>query len=497
MKKDNLNELDKVAKSADETAVTDDNFASAVDKSQDYSNVELNNELERLADTFRSELKKAQAMTEEELIKSGIIIQQYEDDEGVIPQEELCQCCGEQRRDKSFGENYEYCRSCREAMKRYPLSVYSIVLLAATVFIAVVSVFSFAADYNIYNTIRKGDKYLAENKLESAFEEYDNAIASFDSKEIVAKRLYLKTAEIMFENMPNGIASMDEVRYRIETALSQFEISLPLYEKYDDLYVKSQSMYATMNEFYTVMNSEKYADFDGKDQETYEELMAEIGSIIDKQVTVVSVDGESSSLVDSNPEIVRFCQFMFAYSVGKFDDSYKYMREVYELVPSYTWLYAYELGLVELQKGNVEEAKELSEIILSNNIEDPDGYILKSAIARMSGNTREAIAQADEGIKMCPNYTELYRTRAIALIVNGDYKAAKESVKTALEMEEYSFLYMVLMVAENELGNKDNVQEIKDILEEHEVELTEKMEKYLKGKITAKQMFTEGTGDVE
>ena len=40
-------------------------------------------------------------------IKNGIVIQQYKDDEGVIPEEELCKCCGEQRRDKSFGENYD------------------------------------------------------------------------------------------------------------------------------------------------------------------------------------------------------------------------------------------------------------------------------------------------------------------------------------------------------------------------------------------------------
>ena len=103
---------DELSEVADKTAVTEDNFSNAIDKTQEYSDKALDNELEKLAETFRQELKKAQAMSEEELIKNGIIIQQYEDDEGIIPEEELCKCCGEQRRDKSFGENYEYCRAC-------------------------------------------------------------------------------------------------------------------------------------------------------------------------------------------------------------------------------------------------------------------------------------------------------------------------------------------------------------------------------------------------
>ena len=102
--------------------------------------------MERLAATFKQEYEKAQAMTEEELIKSGIIIQQYEDDAGAIPEEELCKCCGEQRRDKRYGENYEYCKKCREAMMDYPFSIKSVAVLAITVFFCVLSIISFSSD---------------------------------------------------------------------------------------------------------------------------------------------------------------------------------------------------------------------------------------------------------------------------------------------------------------------------------------------------------------
>lgn len=496
--KKDLNELkDELSETADKIAVTEDNFGNAVDKSAEYSNKALDDELQRLAATFKQELKKAQAMSEEELIKNGIIIQQYEDEEGVIPEEELCQCCGEQRRDKTFGENYEYCKKCREAMKRYPLSFYSIVTLAVMVFVAVLSVFSFVADYNIYDTVRKADKYLAENKLDSAVENYDSAIVYFDEKEILPQKLYLKTAEIVFEKMSDGIYSMGEVQYRIKKALSQFEINLPLYAEYEYMHTESQVLYATMDEFYNVIYDEKYAEFDGKDQKTYEAIMTDIGSIIDKQVTVTSLDGKTSKMVSSSPAMVRFCQYMFAYSMDKYDDSYGYMQEVCELEPSYVWLYAYELGMVELQKGNIEEAKTLAEAILLRNAENVDGYVLSSSIARMTGNIKEAISVADEGIEINPDYAELYRIKAMAYIANGEIDNAKKCIDQALELKEYELSYMVSLVVENELGNKDKVKEIKESLKDHDVELTEKMQKYLKGKITAKQMFTEGTGDVK
>ena len=493
-----LNEIkDELSEAADKIAVNEDNFGNAVDKSAEYSSKALDDELQRLAATFKQELEKAQAMTEEELIKNGIIIQQFEDEEGIIPQEELCQCCGEQRRDKAFGENYEYCRACREAMKRYPLSIYSLVLLAASVFVAVVSIFSFAADYKSYDIVRKADKYLSESKLDSAFEAYDSAIEAFNTKELLAKKLYLRTTEIMFDSMPDGIYSMSEIQLRIKKALTQMEINLPLYNKYEDIYTEAQVMYATMDEFYNVVYSEEYAEFDGKDTETYEAIMTDIGAIIDKQVTVVSVDGKTSQMVASSQPMVRFCQYMFAYSMGKFADSYQYMKEVYELEPSYVWLYAYELGMAELQNGNSEEAEALAEIIYLRNKENPDSYVLRSSIARMSGNTKKAVSVADEGIAMASDYPELYRIKAMAYIVKGDLESAQECVNEGLKLEEYSFMYMVSLVVENELGNKDNVKQIKAALEEQEVELTEKMEKYLKGKITAEQMFTEGTGDVE
>ncbi len=498
--KDNKKDLnvlkDELSEATDRIAVNEDNFSNAVDKSAEYSNKALDEELERLADTFKQELKKAQAMTEEELIKNGIIIQQYEDEEGVIPEEELCQCCGEQRRDKSFGENYEYCRKCREAMRNYPLSIPGIISLAAMVFVAVVSVFGFASDYSVYDTIRKADAYVSEKKVYSAVSAYDEAISTLESAGITPKKLHLKTAELVYYTMPEIMYSFSEVSERIEKGLSDFEMSLPIYNSYKNINREVLTMQSTFTEFYNLMNSEEYADYDIKDDKQYEELMTAVGSIIDKQVTIGS-DKNSAEIVKADEAMVRYCQYMLAYSAGKYEDSYKYMNVVCELKPSYLWLYAYELGITELQKGDVEKAEMLAKALYNSNIELPDAYVLYSSIERMTGNYKKAVEWADKGIKVIPDYAELYRMKAMALAAKGDYKEAKKVVDEGLEKQQYSFIYAVSLVIENELGNKDEVKEIKKLMKEEGVEIPERTKSYLEGKITAKEMFTEGTGDVE
>ena len=56
---------------------------------------------------------------------------------------------------------------------------------------------------------------------------------------------------------------------------------------------------------------------------------------------------------------------------------------------------------------------------------------------------------------------------------------------------------MTAIVVENELGNDDKVKSYIEEMEKYEVDLTDRLQEYLDGKITAKQLFTEGTGDVE
>lgn len=457
----------------------------------EYTNTQLNDELEKLAQTFRDELKKAQELSDEEFIEA------YADDLGVIPTEELCECCGERRKDKSRGESYQYCSVCREDMKIYPLSIPNTIVAVVLVVLSVLSIMLFCTDFYGYDLMYKAQKAEKENKLNSAMTYYDMVIDEFDDAGIIPRKAYLNSAQLIFETMENGTTSMYDVAKRVDTALSDFGKKLPMYNYAVEMQTESLVLYGTMQEFYNVIGDEKYADYDKENTEMYEEIMTQIGSLIDKEISVASVDGKTTRLLPANEGMVRFCQYMFAYISENYDDSYKYMLETAELEPEFLWLYAYELGIVETQTGDINKAKDLAKKIVALNVEDADGYSLYSSVERLSGNFQKAARWADKGLSYDEKNAELMRLKAMALCCSGDYERAKEVIDDALEIQEYAVLYFTAIVVENELGNTDAVDSFKKALDEQGVEMSDRIDDYLAGKMTALQLFTEGTGEVE
>lgn len=451
-----------------------------------YKKSELDQELEFLAQTFRDELKKAQEEQGEEF---------FEDDEGVITDDELCECCGECRKDKSLGENYPYCAQCRDAMRHYPFNWYNIVITLALVALSVMSCFTFFGDFDGYFHTYNAKKAEAERKMSTAISSYDTAIAFFDKEEVNAKGIKLSCADAVYETMNEGVSSMDRVSDLVSDALSEFDTKLPMYKHYVDLRDEVMVLYGTMQKFYLVVNDSKYADFENK--EVYEEAMTAIGALIDEDIQVKSMYGNNLKSYPADEAIVRFCQFMFAYTAGNHEDSYQYMRKVEELKPGYLWLYAYELGLVDAQTGDVKSAKKLAQAMYENDIEYYGSYCVYACAERLSGNLDKSIAWADKGIANVPGSSEIRRHKAMSLSLKGELEEAKAVLEEANEIEQNGLLSITLLVVENELGNTEAVEETKKYLEENGVEIPQRTQDYLAGKLTLQSLFGEGTGDIE
>ena len=457
---------------------------------KEYSGEALNEELERLAQTFRDELKKAKELSDDEFEEV------YADDSGIIPKEDLCECCGERRKDKSRGAGYQYCAECRENMKIYPISFANIIVAVCLIAIAIASVVTFTVDFYGYDMMYMAQKNAREGKLNTALKYYDYAIDEFKEGDIVAKKAYLQSADIIFKTMNNGSDSMKDISERIDKALSDVEKKLPVNNSYIETQTKCKVLSSTMQHFYDIIQDEKYASYTPENKEMYTQIMTEIGSLIDEELSISATDGKTIQMVKADMGMVRFCQYMFAYMSENFEDSYKYMLETKECAPDYLWLYAYELGIAELQMGNVSEAKELASKLVENNAENADGYNLYATIERLSGNFEKSCRWAEKGLQYDQSNAELMRMKAMALICSGDYEQAKQVVDKALESNEYAALYFTAIVIETELGNEDTVKSHEKVLEEQEVALSERMKDYTSGKITAKQLFAEGTGEV-
>lgn len=472
----------------------------------------LNEELEQIAETFREELKKAQTdlPSEENAVEDGCENADSTDgsadensdgdgcaENGEIPEEDLCVRCGKSPRNKEYGENYEYCEECREKMRHIRISFADVLVAVLLIATAVLSVLAFSKDFAGYYSVYKAKTYKNENMLDSAIGSYDEAISYFENQNVKAKRLYLESAELIFKTMPEGTASMGDVSDRIAKALEGGAYKCPVYKNSLKLRSESLTLYGTMEQFYTLVNSEEYANYSIGNEEMYNSVMKKIEALIGTKLSIKSIDGESEEEVTVNEGAVRFCQYMFAYTSGKFDEADAYLEKVAELEPDYLWLYAYEVCSIHIENGEYEKAETVAQAILDNNKEEADGYAVFSTVARLKGDSKKAIEWADKGLKFTPADAELLRVKSMAYVVDGDIENAEKVIDEALQNNAYGLLYFTAVVIKNEAGDSETVNELLTVLENGGLSLTDKMNDYLSGKITAQQMFTEGSGDVE
>ena len=466
---------------------------ASMTKTNEYNEQTLNDELEKLAETFRTELKKAQESESE----VGELIQQL-DDENIIDPANLCSCCGERERDRSFGENYEYCAECREAMKHYPIEFYRYIIAFAVIFAAVISVLCFGAEYEGFSGVKKARAAVGDGKRTAAVEYYTAAKEFFDGEDCGSDFISLEAAKQLSVIMPKGLTSMNEIVSYVEEALGPVSSRLPVNASYVKMRENALVLSSTLQAFYGIVQKDEYASFDGKDKATYEKIMTEIDSLIDQSALIPDMNNSENTVEVSYDEgMVRFAQYMFAYSSGNFDDAYYYIKQVKELKPEYIWLYAYELGIIEVQKGNFDEAEKLASELEKLNADDVFSYEVRAFSARMQHKFEKSVEYCDKALAINETASDLYRQRAMAYILLEDYDKAIESVKTGLSYEEYAALYCVYYVAAVEKGDTALADELAEQLESFDVGLGERMQNYADKKITAYELFAEGTGDIE
>ena len=429
-------------------------------------NDELNAELEQIAQTFREELAKTQEEFANCDATEDITENESETWDEEFPEEDLCIRCGVNERDKTYGESYEYCEECREKMLRNPLGFSNIIIALLIFVMAGLSVVTFTNDAEGYYQSYKAKNFKNKSMLHSALKEYDSAIAYFSSKNIKANNLYLESAEVIFRTMPEGTASMDAVSDRVSEVLSNSAYKLPIYKKSVDLRNESLMLYGTMQKIYNIVNSQKYAQFSMNDPNMYKALMSEVEGLIGSGLTIKTLDGESELEMVVSEGVVRFWQYMFAYTTGDTDNANRYLQKVYELEPDYLWLYAYEYATVQLKRGEYEEAENIAEKILENNVEKADAYNILCTISRVKGEHAQALEWVEKGIEYNPGDVELLRAKAMTYVATGDMEKAKQVIDEALAENAYGLLYFTAIVIENELGNKETVdklnQDIKD-----------------------------------
>ena len=87
--------------------------------------------------------------------------------------------------------------------------------------------------------------------------------------------------------------------------------------------------------------------------------------------------------------------------------------------------------------------------------------------------------------------------RSVVMMLKGETEEAVKALETGLGYSEYGVLYYTYLVALTELEDTEKIEKVNGVLEEAGIEAPERIQKYIDGKLTLKQLFMEGTGDIE
>ncbi len=445
---------------------------------------ELETELEGIRDMFQAELDKE--MNGEE--NQDILIQELDEIEEEAEESEdedvgVCECCGERKRDTSFGEDYPYCTECRELMKANPLNPIGIIM-AVIVFIA--AGFSFglmAKNSESYIDLLDAQAAYSENRLVDAASVYEQYLSSIADDDNVSMKAVKNTIDIM-----EKLGYYSDAETYIDTYFSDFELKLPWNKKY----VKIKNDYDVLMASSQLIN-ENFGD-------------ALNGGDFDYEASIKKIDG----FIEDNKKDGKYNQTFLEYAkyllmlVHEEDDKtqLEQLLKIEEIDEGrYPWIYLTYIMNTYGNLGDIENAKKYFDKCTEINSQELMVYNAYANAIRFSENpdadrileiARDAAAKASQS-----SYPTYYRIYAVGYLMKGDSEKALNNMMQYLQncqqrVEDIN-LYALCCLAQKD---KDGYNEAKQTLETYGYKIGSSVEKYRKGKMTLEQVLLEKGGDV-
>lgn len=384
--------------------------------------VSLEEELENIKDMFQTELDNA--MYGEEADGETDTAEYYnnsneadgeadEDEKNTIPEEDLCECCGEKERDKAFGDDYPYCNDCRELMKKYPFGFKGIASLAAVLVLIVVSVlYVFPQNFSILSASMKADEYAAQGKLYSSFYTYYETLSAID-KENPPKKLVARCAKA-FASLNDYI----DASYIVKTFFSEAELKLPAYKELNDYAHKAESLQAVESAIYEPLSKADHSE------EDIDDMIAIIDALAEKEGT------------EYDPFYLDYYKYIVMRTLdADLTEQFDMLAEIDKEYGDTEWVHYYDLCNAAARLGHVDTAEIYFNKITEINSEDGIAYVYYANAYRYSEtpDADKMLEIIEKGLVAQGRYnyatTDLYRMQALAYLLKGDSDKAIESAK--------------------------------------------------------------------
>lgn len=475
------------AVAADENAENETAEVSAEEEAE--SKDELTAELEEIRDMFQKELDAAKENTNGEML-----IQELEDvangeshdaDEEPEPAP-LCECCGENVRSNDYGENYPYCDSCRELMKRYPLRwsgiatlFISVVLIIATAYFAISSLDSsiMAAEHAVL--FESGKTYTA---MQNSY-----SYLSSVEEENVSMKIVRKTIDAYV-----NVGYYSDAVSLIETYFSETELKLPWNRKYqkilDQNTVLTETYYAVSEIITPVANGQDY---------DYDEIMAKLDAL--KSMNPIE-EGKSETVEKYDDVFIEYYKYILMSVDGKdIEEQLAQLKAVDEIGEGLEWVYLSNLCAVAAKAGDEETVNSAFERATEINKEDVNAYLAKASYYRFleTPDADKILEVCQEAAENSYNNDVSYKQyEAIAYLLKGEGAVALEKIEEAVASVYTVQTCNLYALCGLYNGQTEIYDEMKSMLKNAGFEISSLVENYKDGKMTIEEVLADKGGDI-
>ena len=449
-------------------------------------------ELEELRDLFQKELD-----LQTETYLAGGDIQEYDDEEESdeyedetesLSEENLCECCGEKKRDTSVSPDYPYCSDCRSLMQHYPIGFKGVLTLVVALVLSCLSIFMiFSKNADAISTTLDADSFAAEGKLYSALYAYYDAVSASNS-DFVPKKTVAKCARAfaMMNDYSDGYSFAS--RY-----LSESDLKLPTY--------KFIEKYSKINNTLTVIQNMIYEPLSKPDRS------ADDAEKICEDIENLRANGDS----EYDDFSIDYYKYVVMHTLEvPLEKQLEELKKIDEKYSKDQWIYSYDLCAVAARLGDIETAEKYFDVIMKNNTEDSTAHAYLADAYRFceTPDPDKMLEIVEQGFKAQGSYEyancDLYRVQALAYMLKGDYESAFESAEQSYQAA-YASSFSVnnlfpclytYMICGSLTENKTAVSTVENLLKQNGFEGPEEIQAFLAGEIELKVLIVNSEGEL-
>lgn len=473
----------------------------------------LHDEMEELAKVFQAELDRAKAEAKEVAenvpVDPEIDLSDAEQipaatektvaENAPIPEEELCDCCGEKRRGTAENPNAPFCAECDAGLRHYPFDFLNLFFALIAICFVFYGGYVFANHTETFVAVQKADSLRAEKKTESALDAYTAAANTMINNHINGELVYKR--EILLAYNAGYFSNLSEPVENIHT----WELSLPHFRTLKRA-LDDAAAFLTTWEAADAMISASVSSAANPSDLPYDALIAKLDAM--KAAEVVTESSESETTTAANaytpkvehyaPSAIAFYKYQLALICSKdLQTQIAFLEEFQAEAPQHVLLYA--PLLVELYAKTGRDIEPLCSLIENTSTEDCSPALAHAIQKRIAGQPDESMALCDDAIAAYPDFSEeFYRQKALILLAQGNYSEAYTTVNTVYQESSspsFQTVYTVAVCAAA-AGEETAYNEIISLLNKYDYSVPKEVTGYKDGSVTLQQILFEGDYDI-